>query len=184
MDLMMKPGKCRIDGVAIFDLAPHDDSRGRFTELFRANWATGPSMIQWNCVRSRPGVLRGVHVHAVHHDYLVMVDGTMMLGLHDLRVDSPTFGRSEMLVAKASEPAGFAIPPGVCHGFYFPEPSVHVYSVSEYWNIEDELGCRFDCPELGLEWPGPAPILSSRDAQAGGYADMRQAYERARSRRV
>ena len=40
---------------------------------------------QWNMVRSRPNVLRGVHAHRQHIDYLTMVSGIMILGLQDLR---------------------------------------------------------------------------------------------------
>ena len=140
-----------IADVVLHELTPHVDSRGRFTEVFRESWSARVPNVQWNCVQSHARVLRGVHVHAVHHDYLFVAAGTLILGLHDIRPGSATRARSEMIIIEADQPLGIAIPPGVCHGFYFPVPSVHVYAVSEYWNTEDELGCRFDSPELGLD---------------------------------
>ena len=50
-------------GVVVRPLESHVDDRGTFTELYRQEWATGVSPIQWNAVRSDGGVLRGVHVH-------------------------------------------------------------------------------------------------------------------------
>jgi dTDP-4-dehydrorhamnose 3,5-epimerase len=168
-----------IADVVVHELTPHVDSRGRFTEIYRESWNTRPSYVQWNCVQSDARVLRGVHVHAVHDDYLVVAAGTLVLGLHDIRPESATRGRSEIIIIEAGQPLGVAIPPGVCHGFYFPVPSVHIYAVSSYWNIEDELGCRFDCPELGLNWPDRTPQLSERDKSAGDYAQMCQEFARA-----
>ncbi|OYU47341.1 MAG: hypothetical protein CFE31_16300 [Rhizobiales bacterium PAR1] len=165
-----------IAGVVVRELAPHADERGRFTEIYREAWNTCPPNLQWNCVCSNARVLRGVHVHAVHHDYLFVAAGTLVLGLHDIRPESATRASSEMIVIEAEKPLGIAIPPGVCHGFYFPIPSVHVYAVSEYWNAKDELGCRFDSPELGLDWPDREPLLSERDMKAGDYAQMCQKY--------
>jgi dTDP-4-dehydrorhamnose 3,5-epimerase len=68
-----------------------------------------------------------------------------------------------MIEADGEELQALVIPPGVAHGFYFPRPSLHAYAVSHYWNPLDELGCRFDDPELGITWPDPNPTLSERD---------------------
>ena len=165
-----------IPGLSVVPLTPHSDARGTFVELYRAEWDTGPAPIQWNAALSHAGVLRGVHVHRGHSDYLTVVSGTLVLGLHDLRPEDPAERASLWLTLTGTEPLGVGIPPGVCHGFWFPEPTVHVYGVSSYWDVGDELGCRFDDPDLGLTWPERAPVLSARDEAAGGYAAMRAAY--------
>jgi dTDP-4-dehydrorhamnose 3,5-epimerase len=166
-------------GVQVQPLRPHADARGVFTELFRAEWPTGISPVQWNAVHSEAGVLRGVHVHTRHSDYLTVVTGTMLLGLYDLRRDSPTSGVSAMLTLGEGSHHGVTLPPGVCHGFYFPVPAMTIYAVSHYWDQADELGCRFDDPELGLSWPTATPLLSDRDRVAGSVAEMRAAFEAA-----
>lgn len=159
--------------VAVRALVPHGDDRGVFTELFRDEWNTGMSPVQWNAVHSAQGVLRGVHVHVVHADYLTLVAGRMLLALHDMRPESPTAGLGAMLVLDAATPQAVLVPPGVCHGFYFPVPSTLVYSVSAYWNAFDELGCRFDDAAFDFDWPERQPSLSPRDRDAGTYAEMR-----------
>lgn len=166
-----------LDGVQIVPLGAHPDERGQFVEVFRDEWPLDLRPVQWNAVRSRAGVMRGVHVHPTHHDYLTVLAGTLVLGLHDLRPESPTAGRSAMLTIDAAAPVAAVIPPGVCHGFWFPEPSVHLYGVDRYWNLADELGCRYDDPALGLAWPvDTAPLLSERDLVAPDYATMRADY--------
>jgi dTDP-4-dehydrorhamnose 3,5-epimerase len=175
----MRRASCSINGVVLHELVPHVDDRGQLTEIHRESWASDFPKVQWNCVQSRARVLRGVHVHPLHFDYLFVGAGSMLLGLHDIRPDSATLGVSEMITLEASKPVGVAIPPGVCHGFYFPVPSVLVYAVSEYWSMADELGCRFDAPELKLNWPDHAPLLSPRDVEAVDYPTMVAAYRRA-----
>lgn len=165
------------EGVEVRPLKPHADSRGVFTELFRGEWVTGIDPVQWNAVRSVAGVLRGVHVHAYHTDYLTVVAGAMLLGLCDLRRGSSTSGLSAMISLSEDQPSAVTIPAGVCHGFYFATPSIHVYAVSKYWDGTDELSCRFDAPELGLSWPEARPILSDQDRLAGSFASMRAAFE-------
>ena len=167
-------------GVRILPLKAHPDERGVLTEIFREEWAVGCHPVQWNVMHSAAGVLRGVHVHREHHDYLVVISGVLVLGLHDIRPDSRSAGRSRLLTLDAVAPRAVTIPPGVCHGFYFPVPSTLVYAVSSYWDSRDELGCRFDCAELGLTWPNDAPLLSARDRGAGSYRQMCAAFRKRR----
>lgn len=149
------------DGVEVRRLTPHDDDRGRFTEIYRDEWVSDARPIQWNSVRSRPGVLRGVHVHRSHADVLTVVSGRLVLALVDLRAGRAT--HSSVIDLRADEPTLVTIPVGVAHGFWFPESSIHVYSVTEYFDPADELGCRWDDPGLGIPWaPGPVSI-SDRD---------------------
>lgn len=166
------------EGVLLTRLVRHCDRRGVFLEAFRASWGTDIEPVQWNAVHSCENVLRGVHVHRSHADYLTVLSGNLLLGLRDIRADSPTNGNAAMLEISAVQPLAVTIPPGVAHGFYFPEPSIHLYAVSHYWDPADELGCRFDDDGLGLDWPSKSPLLSVRDAEAPGLALMMAEYER------
>jgi dTDP-4-dehydrorhamnose 3,5-epimerase len=152
------------DGVQLVSLAMHADDRGVFTELFRQSWFSKLTPVQWNAVHSHANVLRGVHVHLHHIDYVTVVSGRAVFGLCDLRPESPTSGVRATVDVGGDGMSAVVIPPGVAHGFYFHEPSVHVYAVSEYWDVEDELGCHFADPDLALRWPTSTPLLSERDA--------------------
>jgi dTDP-4-dehydrorhamnose 3,5-epimerase len=151
-------------GLLIRDLEPYHDDRGTFTELHRLEWDTQIAPVQWNAVRSSAGVLRGVHVHVRHDDYLTVFAGRATVGLRDLRPDSATSGLAATVELDGQRPQAITIPHGVAHGFYFPVASVHIYAVSEYWDDEDELGCRWDDPDLEIPWTPVNPRISPRDA--------------------
>lgn len=166
-------------GVTLRPLTPHVDTRGVFTELHRASWPDAPPLAQWNAVRSEAGVLRGMHVHCVHTDYLTVVAGSALVGLSDVRPDSPTYGVTETLSLTAEEPAAIVIPPGVAHGFCFTAEAVHVYAMSVEWDPLSDLGCRYDDPELGIAWPVLRPVLSPRDQSLGSLRELRDAWRAA-----
>ncbi len=151
-------------GVQLRSLATHRDQRGDLTELFRAHWDTDIVPVQWNLVRSSASVLRGVHLHLKHSDYLTVVEGRMSVGLRDLRRDSPTAGAATVVELHGDEMAAVTIPPGIAHGFFFHGPAIHLYAVSEYWDVADELGCHWTDPALEIPWPMATAVVSARDA--------------------
>ena len=155
-------------------LVAHPDSRGTLTELFRQEWFDGPCPLQWNMVQSEANVLRGVHLHVAHVDYLVLIKGHMEIGLSDLRGEGES-DRTGSLVSLTEENMSILmVPPGVAHGFYFPEPTTYFYGVSDYWDpVHDEYGCRWNDPELGIPWRKDiAPVLSERDEAACSQTEM------------
>lgn len=155
-----------IEGVELVELTMHPDERGVFTELFRESWPLGVSPVQWNVVRSEEGVLRGVHVHPRHDDYLTIVKGRATIGLRDLRRGSPTEGAVEVAEVSGDALQPIVIPHGVAHGFLFHEPSMHVYAVSHYWDTDDELACLWSDADLGIPWPFEPRLVSERDGNA------------------
>jgi len=162
-------------GVKTVSLQPHPDTRGIFTEVFRAHWDLGVLPLQWNVVHSEQNVLRGVHGHWRHGDYVVALQGTITVGLKDLRLSSPTCGLAALIKLESRNPQGLVIPPGVAHGFFFHEPTLYIYAVSHYWDVADELGCRWDDPDLHLPWPCERPLLSPRDAHLPNLATFTEA---------
>jgi dTDP-4-dehydrorhamnose 3,5-epimerase len=160
------------EGVSLTPLTAHSDSRGDLTELFRQEWQIGQPPVQWNLINSEPHVLRGVHVHPIHEDYVILLSGRVLLGLCDIREDSPTWGARTFIELTGQQLQGVFIPNGVAHGFYFSERSTLLHSVSHYWNIQDELGCRWNDPVLNLPWPIRNPLLSERDITAGSFEQM------------
>jgi dTDP-4-dehydrorhamnose 3,5-epimerase len=159
-------------GTLLRPLDAHADERGAFTELYRREWGTGVEPVQWNAVRSEEGVLRGVHVHIRHDDYLTVPAGHASVGLKDLRQGSPTEGLATVVELGGEQPGALVIPRGVAHGFYFHEPSLHVYAVSEYWDPGDELACHWADPGLGIPWPSPTARVSNRDRDAQPLAAL------------
>jgi dTDP-4-dehydrorhamnose 3,5-epimerase len=156
-----------IEGVRLVPLDAHRDRRGFFAEVFRAEWGVGLAPAQWSVMRSRAGVLRGMHVHPRHTDYGVLVQGRCLVALRDLRPGSPSEGEATAFEVGAEALLGLTIPPGVLHGFYYLAPSLHLLAASHVHDPGDDLGCRWDDPSLGVKWPCEAPRLSRRDAALG-----------------
>ena len=165
------------DDVLLHPLQRHDDQRGWLMEGYRGTWFEGlPIARQWNITHSGVNTMRALHVHGIHHDYLTLITGELFLGLQDVRPWSASHGRACGLTLRAEEPVIVSIPPGVAHGFWFPhQPAMYLVGVSHYWAAEDELGCRWDDPDVRVSWPGAQnPILSESDQQAGSYRRMQQ----------
>lgn len=162
-------------GVKLTSLKTHSDSRGDLTEIFRNEWQDSPEPVQWLVSRTEANALRGVHAHVRHWDYYCVVAGELIIGLHDLRPTAST-PRSLMLRLSAEQLQLAAVPTGVAHGLYSPGRSIFMVGTSEYYDPADDLGCRWDSPELAMDWPCAAPVLSIRDRDAGGYAEFRAAF--------
>jgi dTDP-4-dehydrorhamnose 3,5-epimerase len=177
------PPECPITGVRLRRLAPHDDSRGSLVEVFSEPWEEMLRPVHWVVFRSRPNVLRGVRVHVVHTDYLVLLSGRLQLGLSDLRDTSPTHGVSWLLDLREDAPLSVAIPPGVAHGEYFPVASTHLHGSSHLYDPRDDVRCRWDDPGLGIPWECSQPMLSEPDRECGDLALLREELRRAASPR-
>lgn len=157
--------------VKLHKLKTHSDDRGELTEIFRQEWFSD-NYCQVNYVYSAKNVLRGVHVHHRHSDFIVTLSGEMQIAIKDLREGSSTFMQTDLFILKTPQSGVLEIPPGVLHGFYFPVESSFVYSVSNYWDKDDELGCIWNDPKLELSWKVEDPKLSMRDKNAGWLDDL------------
>lgn len=153
------------EGAGLRPLQMLPDERGIFTEIYRREWISGEPAVQWNLVRSQGGVVRGVKVHPRHDDYLVVADGTVVVGLRDLRRNSPTFGLTALVELRGSALEVLTIPAGIAHGLYTPVPSLFLIGVTRYHDPDDEVACRWDDPALGISWPVSAARISDSDAR-------------------
>lgn len=168
-----------IDGVEIRPLSPLSDMRGSLCEVHRDIWHAAPRPIQWDYIRTRRRVLRGVHVHRLRWDYFVVVEGRAAIGLCDIRRDGPSFLASMMIETNGDEPCCIIVPPGVAHGLYAVSATRYLYGLTAGYDGLDQSGCRFDDPALGLAWPDPAPKVVKRDADQPPLAGLIAAFEAA-----
>jgi dTDP-4-dehydrorhamnose 3,5-epimerase len=161
-------------GVRLMPLTTHSDSRGDLTEIIRNEWHETPLPVQWLVIRSGSNTMRGVHIHTGKWAYACVIAGDMIVGLHDLR-SMQSAASSALLRLSGARLQALVIPPGIAHGFYSPGDSALVLGASTYSNGSDDRACRWDSPELGLDWPCAAPELSARDCDAGSYAALKTA---------
>ena len=156
-----------IAGARVRPLEVKRDARGSFTEIFYASWDTGIEPSQWSVVRSARGVLRGMHLHRRHDEYFLVVSGRASVGLKDLRPGSPTEGVSSLYDLDGERPACLSFPRGILHGWYFHRDTLHVQAVSESYSEygeDDNLGCHWSDPTLGIPWPERPTLVADRAA--------------------
>jgi dTDP-4-dehydrorhamnose 3,5-epimerase len=154
-----------IVGVAVRPLDPNLDVRGSVCEIHRDSWGLAPRPVQWDFIVTRANVLRGVHVHRLRYDYMVVTKGRGTFGFADLRPNSPSFRRSMTVEASGERPCVVIVPPGVAHGIYAHDDMIYLYGLTAYWAGTDEIGCRFDDPAMNIPWPVKDPVLLARDAE-------------------
>ena len=142
----------------------HGDERGTFVETYRRSWFPhGREMVQANRADRQAGSLVGLHYHLHQADYWYVPSGTARVVLHDLRVGSPTDGRTLTLDLDGVDHRGVFIPPGVAHGFAALSDVTITYLVDGYYNPADELGVAWDDPAVAADWGVRDPVLSARD---------------------
>ncbi|HET7530948.1 MAG TPA: dTDP-4-dehydrorhamnose 3,5-epimerase family protein [Mycobacteriales bacterium] len=161
------------------------DDRGVFLEWFRADALaeqTGRrfTVAQANHSVSRRGSVRGVHYADVppgQAKYVYCPRGAVLDVIVDIRVGSPTFGRSTSVVLDETDRRGVFLSEGLGHAFCaLADETAVTYLVSSVYNPTAEHGVHPLDVDLALPWPGDADIvLSPKDAAAPTLAAARDA---------
>lgn len=169
-----------LDGVVLKSMQMHRDLRGHVTELFRVDWASelgGLEPAQWHILASSAGTLRGMHAHARHDDFKIVLHGRVTLALKDLRPWSSTYDGVDLLELSAEDYTGVFIPAGVAHGVLAHTDSLVLVGVTALYDGTDEYQCDWADPELGVDWPVQPTLLSKRDDQAGSLRELKATLE-------
>lgn len=168
-----------LPGVCLIETRLFRDSRGHFSEVYRADRyreaGLDAAFEQDNVSTSTRGVLRGLHLqHPRGQGKLVSVlHGTVYDVAVDVRRGSPTFGQHVGMELSAENGRQLWIPPGFAHGFVVTsEAAVFLYKCTELYAPDCELSVRWDDPNVGIDWPIEAPILSDKDAAAPLLRDI------------
>lgn len=170
-----------LPGVLRRKLTPHEDGRGVVREAWRASWTEplGTSPRQINHSQTRAGALRGVHFHLYQTDLWIMLGGSAVVGLADIRAllageegDAPATVSLELAAGDC-----VLIPVGVAHGLWALTDVSLLYVVTAEYDGSDEHGFAWNDPTTRLPWPGVTPTLSARDSDA---LTLAQAVRRAR----
>lgn len=179
----MRIEAAELAGVAVLTPAPFRDARGLFTRTFDAElfdeWLDAPgtsaSFIQDSQSRSGRGVIRGLHGRGGRGEAKLVrcANGAVLDVLVDARPDSPTFGRHESFMLDDNDFRHLYVPPGMLHGFQALTESADVcYRIDRPHDPTMDQAVRYDDPDLAIDWPLPAGVVSARDAAAGSWADL------------
>jgi dTDP-4-dehydrorhamnose 3,5-epimerase len=147
------------------------DARGFFLETFhdrKYREAGIPyAFVQDNHSRSVRGTLRGLHAQRTRPQGKLVraTRGEIFDVAVDLRKGSPFFGKWASQLLSEENFRQLFIPPGFAHGFCVLSEIADVeYKCTELYVPEDDMGIRWDDPDLAIDWPVRAPLLSAKDA--------------------
>lgn len=151
------------------------DERGWFSESWqREDWlkiGITADFMQDNLVMNdAAGILRGLHWQNAPHAQTKLVrclSGAVRDVVLDLRRESPTYRRWAALTLTADAGDALLVPQGFAHGYVTLMPKTLVlYKVDHPWMPGSEAACRWNDPNLGIDWGVTDPILSEKDAAA------------------
>ena len=160
-----------IDGVRTLRLPRFTDDRGFFLELFRAraNHAAGTELakffegvpvVQVNFSIVDVGAhIKGLHYHLKQDDiWFFPPPSKAKVVLYDVRKGSPSFGRTQTVVAGGGQDVLVRIPAGVAHGYRpLTNPCSLLYFVTEAFDpaAPDEFRIAWDHPVVKELWETP-----------------------------
>ncbi|HUV42574.1 MAG TPA: dTDP-4-dehydrorhamnose 3,5-epimerase family protein [Patescibacteria group bacterium] len=150
--VLISPEKIKIKKVKVIKRTIFYDPRGFLVETFDSAKEKSKSIYSYNSV-TRPGQARDkdqYHFHKHQKDRFTIVRGTMWILLLDMRKNSSTYGRLEVVEAKGADlkikvkktvPVyTITIPEGVYHGIMAPGPGEAelVNHPTKEYNPQDE----------------------------------------------
>jgi dTDP-4-dehydrorhamnose 3,5-epimerase len=161
-----------ISGAFLIAPSPIEDERGLFArvwceeEFARQGLMERP--VQANTGFSpRRGTLRGLHYQAAPDLEAKLVrctQGAVYDVMVDLRPGSPTFGRWHGTELSADNRLSLHVPSLCAHGYLtLTDNAELLYFASAPYVAASARGLRHDDPALGISWPIPVAVVSSRD---------------------
>lgn len=176
--------KLPLAGALLIEPERREDERGFFARTFCAEEfaARGlvPAVAQCNIsFNRRQGTLRGLHYQRAPHAEVKLVRCTRG-ALHDVIVDirpgSPTFARWFAVELSAENRTMLYIPEGFAHGFQtLAEDTELFYQMSTAYVPQAAAGIRWDDPEVAIEWPVAARMISASDQALPTLAQLLRA---------
>jgi dTDP-4-dehydrorhamnose 3,5-epimerase len=156
------------------------DDRGFFMETYKHSdfAAAGISghFVQDNHSRSARSVLRGLHYQKdprAQGKLVRCMGGRIFDVAVDIRKGSPTYAGWVAGELTGENGLMLYIPPGFAHGFLVLSDTADIiYKCTEEYFPESDRGIIWNDPDIGIDWPANAPVLSAKD---GGLPRLRDA---------
>ncbi len=179
----MKKIETELKDCYIIEPSVFGDNRGYFSPYFIQkdfDELGFEKVVQTNRSKSGKGVLRGLHFQKkpkTQAKIVEVISGTAIDVVVDMRVDSPTYGKSTSVLLtpynKDIEGSGrqLFVPRGFAHGFVsLEDDTVFQYLIDNDYAPETEGGILWNDPDLGINWKEifekydiKEPLLSEKD---------------------
>jgi len=169
-------------GLYVIEPQVFNDSRGFFFESYnKKNFkdiGIETEFVQDNQSKSVYGVIRGLHYQAQPFAQAKLVSvniGSVLDVVVDIRVGSPTYGKSYSINLTAENKKQLFIPRGFAHGFsVLSETAVFFYKCDNYYSKPSERGLAYNDLQLNIDWQIPADkaIISDKDLVLPKFSDI------------
>jgi dTDP-4-dehydrorhamnose 3,5-epimerase len=162
----------KLKGAFVLDLERREDERGFFARAFCQNEfqqrGLKPVIAQANIAfNRRKGTLRGMHFQYPPHGETKLVRatrGAILDMIVDLRPESSTYLQHVAVELSADNYRALYVPERFAHGYQALEDGTETsYQVGEFYAPATEGGLSPFDPRLGLKWPLPVSVISSKD---------------------
>lgn len=164
-----------LHGCYVYEPRVFNDARGYFFESYSqqafAEKKIGQCFVQDNQSYSCYGVIRGLHYQKGEHAQSKLVrvlQGRIIDAVVDLRVGSPSFGRTFSIELSAENKKQLFVPKGFAHGFSVLSETAEIsYKCDQFYNKAAEGGLLFSDPALSIDWGIPADkaLVSDKDLE-------------------
>lgn len=163
----MKEITTTFSDVYLITTKKFEDDRGFFMESFNLNQfkkITGVDhFVQDNHSKSSKGVLRGLHYQIKNPQGKLIrcIFGTIVDVVVDLRISSPTFGKSQKFLLDRND-IHLWVPSGFAHGFcVLSDEAEVVYKTTDYYYPEYDRTLLWNDSDLKIDWQIDGNIILS-----------------------
>ena len=153
------------------------DDRGYFSPYFidkNLESLGFQKVVQANRSKSSKGVVRGLHFQEdpkCQAKLVEVISGSAYDVVVDMRIDSPSFGKSIAVKLTSENNRQLFVPRGFAHGFVSLEDNtIFQYLIDNDYAPDKEGGILWNDPALGINWEEmfkengiEEPLLSSKD---------------------
>ncbi|HEU0266562.1 MAG TPA: bifunctional dTDP-4-dehydrorhamnose 3,5-epimerase family protein/NAD(P)-dependent oxidoreductase [Candidatus Saccharimonadaceae bacterium] len=159
-DRELKNYETPIDGLVVYDLPVHGDSRGWFKENWQREKMVAANLPDFGPVQNnisfndKRGVARGIHAEP-WDKYVSLATGKVFGFWVDIREGSKTYG--QVFTTELDPSKAIFVPRGVANGYQTLEDNTaYTYLVNDHWSPDAAYSfvSMFD-ESLGIEWPIP-----------------------------
>lgn len=172
--------KTELPGLCVLEPKRHGDARGFFSEIWNKACMEAADL-SYDFVQDNhsfsvdAGTVRGMHYQAPPHAQAKLVRcsrGRLFDAVVDIRVGSPTYGRSFGIELSDENGLQLMVPEGFLHGFITREPNTEItYKVNDYYSAACDGAVRWD--SCGIDWGFTGmPTLSEKDRTAPSFSEF------------
>ena len=168
----MKFETLAIDGMFLLKPEVFQDERGFFRRNFcqaeLKNLGVDFHVFQGNISENLiKHTLRGFHFQkrpGTENKILTPVSGSIFNVVIDLRPESGTFLKKQILILDSAKRESLLVPAGCANCFLtMEEKTVIQYYMGDQFKPDTYSGFRYDDPFFNIEWPCKPKLVSSRD---------------------